>query len=317
MNYYIGVDLGGTNINTGVVDENFNIIGRSSVKTDLPKSPDEIANLIAKGAQTALADAKKDLSDISRVGIGMPGIIDAHKGTVVFASNFDFRDIPMAELVSKKLNVPVFIENDAKSAIYGEVLNGSAKGFKNVVMLMLGTGVGGGVIINDEIYAGFNNQGAELGHVGIFYGGEKCLCGHTGCIELYCSATALIRQTKKAMELNMDSLMWKMVDGDIDKVEGKTPFEAMKNGDKTAFNVVNQYLDYLGYAVVNYIHIFQPEVIIIGGGISLQGNVVTDYLENYAAKNALGYTKDSHTFLRTASLGNDAGIIGAAFLGNQ
>lgn len=317
MDYYIGVDLGGTSIKTGIVDENYKISGSGTVPTSLPKTPEEIGMLIKESVDLALKDAGRTMDEIKWAGIGIPGIVDAKNGVVGFASNFNFRDVKMAEISQRLLGVPVYIENDANAAIYGEMLNGSAKGCKNVVMLTLGTGVGGGVIINGSIYSGFNSQGAELGHVGIFYGGEKCLCGHTGCIEMYCSATALIKQTKRAMELAPESILWDMAKGSLDNVDGRIAFDAMRKGDKAAKSVVSQYTDYLGYAVVNYINIFQPEMIVLGGGISYQKDIILEPLREYARKHALGYTPESHTKIECVSLGNDAGIIGAAFLGQS
>lgn len=317
MAYYIGVDLGGTNVKAGVLDENCNVLGRGSVLTDLPKTPDEVAELVKKSIEMALNEASITLNQIKWIGLGVPGITDAAKGIINFSSNLGFRNVPIAEMLQKLLGLPVYIENDANAAIYGEVLNGSAKGFKNALMLTLGTGVGGGIVIDGHIYSGFNSQGAELGHVGMVYGGEPCPCGHTGCIEMYCSASALIRQTKKAMAEDKNSLLWEIVQGDIEKVDGKTAFDGAKKGDKTAESVVRQYVDYLSYGLANYINIFQPEIIVLAGGVSGQGEVLLAPIRAYVKKYALGYAEDAHTKIETAKLGNDAGIIGAAFLGQM
>ena len=205
------------------------------------------------------------------------------------------------------------VENDANVAAYGEVLGGAAKGYKDVVVITLGTGVGGGIIIGGKIYTGFNFCGAELGHVVIEYNGRQCNCGRKGCFEAYSSATALITATKKAMEEDKDSAMWNIA-GSIDKVDGKTAFDAMRAGDKSGKAVVDEYLNYLGCGLTNVVNTFQPEMLLIGGGICKEGDYLTKPLEEYIKRESYCINPERSTVLGICKLGNDAGIVGAANL---
>ena len=229
--YKIGIDLGGTNIVSGVVDENYNIIAKARIKTNSPRPSEEIVADMIESAKQAVSKAGLTFADIDCIGVGCPGSIDPKEGVVIYSNNLDFNDVPVTRMIEEKLSKKVFIENDANAAAYGEFVAGAGKGSENFVMITLGTGVGGGVIINKKLFSGFNYAGAELGHTVIVENGEECTCGRKGCWEAYASATALIRQTKAEMERNKNSYMWKLCDGNIDKVDGLTAFDAMRKGD--------------------------------------------------------------------------------------
>lgn len=311
--YNIGIDLGGTNIKVGVVDENYNIIGRSNIKTNLPRPAEEIVDSIVEGVKLACEAAKISVSDVNSIGIGTPGTANRNTGVVLYSCNLGFNNFELGGMLSKKLGTEVFVENDANAAAFGEVVNGAGKGYKDVVVITLGTGVGGGIIIDGKIYTGFNFCGAELGHSVIEYNGRQCGCGRKGCFEAYSSATALINFTKEAMEADKNTKMWEIA-GSIDGVDGKTAFDGFRAGDKTATEVVNKYISYLGCGLTNVVNIFQPEVLLIGGGICKEGENLTKPLLEYIAKESYCIDPNCSTKLDIAKLGNDAGIIGAAYL---
>ncbi len=307
--YYIGVDLGGTNIAAGVVDENGKILVQDSTATLNERPYTEIVKDMANLCKKIIDDAGLAESDIKAIGIGSPGSIDNENGVVVYANNLKMDHSPIAAELKKYINVPVNIENDANAAAYGEyVINGG--GVDDFVFITLGTGVGGGVIINKKIYRGFNGAGGELGHITLVHDGEPCTCGNRGCWEAYASVTALIRQTEAAMKENPDSMMHEVAKKE-NKVSGKTAFIAAKNGDAAAQKVVDTYIDYVADGIMSVINIFQPEKLVIGGGISKEGDYLLKPIIRYVDKG--GYNKYmKKTKISIATLFNDAGIIGAA-----
>lgn len=312
--YNIGIDLGGTNIKVGVVDSECRIIGRSNIKTNLPRPAEDIADSIAEGVKLACADASVSVDEIGSIGIGTPGVADRDTGVVLYSCNLGFNNTNLGGLLKERLGKDVYVENDANVAAYGEVLGGAAKGCRDVVVITLGTGVGGGIIIDGKIYTGFNFCGAELGHTVIEYNGRQCSCGRKGCFEAYSSATALINATKRAMNEDKNSRMWAIADNSIDNVDGKTAFDAMRAGDETGKKVVDEYLNYLGCGLVNVVNTFQPEMLLIGGGICKEGDYLTKPLEEYIKRESYCINPERSTKLAIAKLGNDAGIVGAANL---
>jgi len=316
MKYYVGIDLGGTNIAAGVVNENYEIIAKTSTKTNCPRPASEIGEDMAKTAIEAVKKAELTMDQIEWIGIGTPGIADNANGTIVYANNLGFRDVPMADYIHKLIDKPVFIENDANAAAYGEFVAGAAKGSNNAVCITLGTGVGGGIIIDGKIYSGSNMAGAELGHTIIELNGPQCTCGRKGCFEVYSSATGLIRMSKEAMEADKNSVMWKLADEKNGKVSARTSFDAMRAGDKTATEVVDKYITYLAAGITNIINIFQPDVLCIGGGVCNEGDTLLNPVKDLVKKEVYTRSLDKNTEIVIAKLGNDAGIIGAAFLGN-
>lgn len=314
--YYLGIDLGGTNIAAAVVDENYKIIGTGKVKTNCPRPAEEIAEDMYKAGMMAVESCGLKLDDIAEVGVGAPGSVNPKDGFICYSNNLGFVNLPLGEMLEKKFGRKVFLENDANAAAYGEQLAGAGKGTRQFVAITLGTGVGGGVIINGHILSGMNSAGGELGHAVIVKDGEPCTCGRNGCWEAYASATALIRQTKAAMLDDKQSKMWEIVDGDIEAVNGRTAFDGMRAGDETATAVVKAYCDYVACGLANVINIFQPEVICIGGGISKEGETLVAPIREYVERERYSKNVEKQTVIKAATLGNDAGIIGAAFLGN-
>ena len=315
--YKIGIDLGGTNIAAAVVNDEYKILGRSKIKTNLPRPQAEVLADLVEAARLAAKEADVGMDDIEYVGVGSPGTVNTKTGVVEYANNLAFRSADIAGAIKAGLGKPCYVANDANAAALGELVAGCGCGVNNFVALTLGTGLGGGAIVNGTMLTGFNYAGAELGHMMIIAGGEHCTCGLNGCIEAYASATALIRQTRRAMESDKASAMWDMCGGDIKNVGGRTAFDAMRAGDKTAAAVVEQYIEYLSLGIINFINIFQPEILCIGGGVS---NEKPQYLLEPLRKRVSGSTYGAGlvkgTKIVTATLGNDAGIIGAAALGD-
>ncbi|MDR3310362.1 MAG: ROK family protein [Oscillospiraceae bacterium] len=311
--HYIGIDLGGTNIYSGVADENFAILGTANRKTRLPRGADDIFADIAGSAKDAVASVGLTLADVAAVGIGSPGSVNLRTGVVEYSNNFGFANVPLRDMLADALGVPAFIANDANAAAYGEFIAGAGRGTRDFVAVTLGTGVGGGVIIGEKLYTGFNDAAGELGHTVIVAGGEPCSCGMNGCAEAYVSATALIRRTRDAMNANRASKLWDFADSP-DDADGKTAFDAAARGDPAAVAVVDGYIEYLAVAVTNYINIFQPERLALGGGVSAQGDVLLKPLRGKVHR--MRYTRDAarNTEIVVSELGNDAAIIGAAML---
>ena len=240
--YRLGIDLGGTNIVAGVVDKKYKIVAKASCKTAVPRPESEICDSMAEVAKKAVEKAKLTMDDIESVGIGVPGAVNPKTGVIEYSANLFFHNWEVVEMMEERLGKKVHIENDANAAALGEYLAGSAKGARNAVAITLGTGVGGGIIIDGKIYSGSNFAGAELGHMVIVKDGKECACGRRGCWETYASATGLINLTKqKILSEKLEfSYMLKLCDGDINKVNGRTSFDAMRDGDPTAKSVVEE-----------------------------------------------------------------------------
>ncbi len=315
--YNIGIDLGGTNIAAGIVDtENgYKIIQKGSVPTNAARDPESIVEDMAQLCRDLVAQAGLTFEDIGYAGIATPGTANRATGVVEYANNLPFLHFPIADSLKAKIPLKaVYIENDANAAAKGEAVAGAAKGTRHSVMITLGTGVGGGIIINNEVYAGFNYAGAELGHMVIQHNGRQCSCGRKGCWEAYSSATGLINMTKDKLAETKDTLMWEMIGGDIGKVSGKTAFAAARQGDKAAQEVVDEYIDYLACGLTNILNIFQPEVISMGGGVANERDNLLKPLLPILGQEEYASNSGEHTQIKIAELGNDAGIVGAALL---
>ncbi len=312
--YRIGIDLGGTNIVAGIVNDQYQIIATAKCKTAIPRPADAIIDDMARISREAVKAAGLTMDDIDGIGVGSPGACNSVTGVVERAANLGFVNEPLREKLETRLKKPVRIENDANAAAYGEMLAGAAKGKTHCVCITLGTGVGGGVIVDGNIIAGHNFAGAELGHTVIVYDGAPCSCGRRGCWEAYASATGLIRQTKAAMEADKNSKMWELSEGGT-RITGRTSFDGMRAGDETAKKVVDQYIRYLSCGISNMINIFQPEVLCIGGGISREGETLLAPVRELVDSEQFAQTTENKTEICAAKLGNDAGIIGAAYLG--
>ncbi|MBE7015138.1 MAG: ROK family protein [Ruminococcaceae bacterium] len=307
--YYLGIDFGGTNIAAGIVDEKGNIIKKDSTPTLKERDSEEIINDMINVSLKVLKDANLTISDIEGVGVGCPGIVDNKCGVIKHLSNIGMTNFPLRERLSQVFKTRINIENDANAAALGEYKR-YGENSNSFIFVTLGTGIGGGIIIDGKIYSGFNGAGAEIGHMKIEINGIPCPCGCDGCWEQYASVTALIRNTKEAMDKNPQSMMHKWVK-ENGKVSGRTAFECAKAGDETAKEVVDNYIKYLATGLISIINVFQPERIVIGGGISKEG----DYLLNPIKQIVYDCKYNNYvekTKIEIARLFNDAGIIGAA-----
>ncbi len=308
----IGVDVGGMSIKAGLVNYNGDILFKKSCVTDgknVPKFLEDMKNLLKE----VIEEGNKLNLEIDGIGFGVPGMVNNKLGTIDKMANISGRNIPLREYLAD-LNLPIYISNDANVAALAEQKFGAAKGYQDVILLTLGTGVGGGVICDGRLYEGNEGKGAELGHVCLILNGRQCGCGRKGCLETYASASALLRDTKEMMEEHKDSMMWEYANNDINNVSGLTSFECAKKGDKWANEVIDNYVMYLGEGMLDFCNIFRPEVFVIGGGISNQGKYLTDKLQKYLEDHNYGYESAPRSEVVVAKLKNDAGIIGAASL---
>ncbi len=317
--YRIGIDLGGTNIAAGIVNEKFEIVAKDSIPTVVTEGDEKVAVDIANLCKKIVSDNGFKMQDIESIGIATPGTANSTDGVVEYANNLPFFKFPIASIVAKYTGIEnVHIENDANAAAWGEAIAGAAKGAANSVMVTLGTGVGGGIVINNQVYSGFNFAGAELGHMVIEFNGRKCSCGRRGCWEAYSSATALIAMTSEKIEeckkCGRETIMTAMV-AEKGRVTGRTAFDAMRKGDAAAKEVVDVYVEYLACGLSNVINVFQPEVLSIGGGVSGEGQALLDLVKPYVKKETYANDAIKPTTINIAKLGNDAGIVGAATLG--
>lgn len=308
---YIGIDLGGTNIAAGIVREDGKIVVQSSVPTLSQRPTDEIVKDMVFLSKQLIKDAELELNDIEAVGIGCPGTINFETGEVIYSNNIKMEHYMLAKEFQKYLNLPVKIDNDANCAAMGEYIV-SGTNVPIFMFITLGTGVGSGLILNGKVFRGFNGAASEAGHITLVSGGEPCTCGKRGCWETYASVTALIRQTKVAMEKNPESLMHEIAKAE-GKISGRTSFDAAKQGDKAAQAVVKQYAQYVADGIVSVENVLQPDIISVGGGISREGEYLLQPVCEYAAAN--GFNKFMpKTKIVTAQSFNDAGIIGAAMI---
>lgn len=314
--YYLGIDLGGMSIKAGVCDDNGKILVSDTCVTVRNEDGDRIITDMAALCLKVIEKAGLTVDDIEYAGIASPGSADSERGVIIYAATLPFLNYPIAEKLMEKTGIKkVYIDNDANAAAKGEATYGAARGYKDSLFITIGTGVGGGIIIDGKIYSGFNFSGAELGHIVIVKDGLDCPCGRKGCMESYASATALINQTKAKMLENKESALWSVCGGDIDNVNGKTVFDAMLLDDEAAKEVYKTYIEYLACGITNFINIFQPEVLSIGGGISKQGDILIKPLCEIVEREQYSRYSDKKTLIKVAELQNDAGIIGAASLG--
>lgn len=309
--YLIGIDIGGMSAKIGLVS-NGKIIAHKKVKT--VKETETFFDDISNAVNALLMENNIDKLQVKGVGVGCPGAITAATGVVEFANNLGWSKVPLGKELSDRLNLPVKITNDANAAALGETKFGGGKNFNTTITVTLGTGVGGGIVIDGKLYEGGESKGAEIGHTTLILGGEKCTCGRVGCAEAYVSATALVRDTKRAMVEDKTSLMWQTVGGDINAVDGTTACECAKKGDKTAIKVYDRYAFYLAEYFMNLFNIFRPDALIVGGGICNHGDYLLDKVKRLCEESFYGYKGAPKVEIVTATLGNDAGILGAAAL---
>lgn len=319
--YYLGIDLGGTNIAAGIVNEKFEIVKKKSTPTLANRDGKLIIKDMAELCRSLIADCGLTLKDIAYAGIATPGTANSETGVVEYANNLPFKNFPIADLLKEYLGIEkVYIENDANAAAKAEAIAGAAKGAKYSVMITLGTGLGGGIVLDGKVFSGFNHAGAELGHIVVQKDGKQCSCGRRGCWETYSSATGLANMTRehliKARAEGKKSIIEDMIGGNLDNCNARVSFAAMKQGDEVGKAIVDEYISYLASGIASIINIFQPNVLSIGGGVCGE----KDYLLKPLIDEVFGqtYTKTGvspQCEIKIAELGNDAGIVGAAVLG--
>lgn len=315
MAYYIGIDIGGTNIACGIVDGNYEIVARAKVKTNAPRPYSEILEDIKQSVRLACEELGIQPYDAESIGIGCPGTCNSD-GVVEYSNNLGFVNVPLRSDIEAEFGVKTYLDNDANAAAFGEFLAGAAKGSKNAVAITLGTGVGAGIIVDGKIYSGSNCAGGEIGHTVIVMDGRPCTCGRKGCFEAYSSATGLVNMTREAAERNPDSIMNTYIAED-GKVSARTAYKAMKNGDSAGKAVTEEYVKYLACGITNTINIFQPDILCIGGGVCNEGDTLLVPLKKAVAEQVYSRNSAKNTEIVVCSLGNDAGIIGAALLCKQ
>ena len=309
--YYVGIDLGGTFIKGGIVDDLGRLLLSDKVPTEREKGDRAVAENIATLANSLLSRMRLTASDAVGIGIGVPGMIDSQAGEVIYSNNLGWKNFKIAKTVEELTSLPVKIANDANVAALGETKFGCGKHYSTTVMLTLGTGVGGGIVIDGKLFEGNRSAGAELGHSVIAMGGEKCTCGRRGCLEAYASATGLIRDTKRAMTAHPESQMWEI--GSIDAVDGATAFRYLDT-DATAKCVVDGYIRALACGITNLANELRPEAIILGGGVCAEGERLTKPLQALVNEELFAGTDGPEVPVLTAELANRAGILGAAAL---
>ncbi len=314
--YTIGIDVGGTNLKAGLVNEDYEIVASSKMPL-VWESQEKLAGDLSALAEDAAAQKGVSREEITSIGIGFPGAVDSRRGVVIQTVNIPIREMPIAALMRGRWDVPIHLGNDADCAALGEFYHYGSGDIESLILVTLGTGIGTGIIVRGQIWSGHNGTGGEGGHMVIVHGGELCTCGRRGCWERYASASALVRQTRAAMEANRDSAMWGMTGNDPERVSGRTAFEAMRAGDAAGREVVEAYIRYLSDGLTNLINLLQPDVVCLGGGVSHERE--EDLLLPVRRRVAeISYERNMsvpHTDIITAKLGNDAGIIGAALLG--
>ena len=312
--YFVGIDLGGTSIKAGLVSEEGKILCKSTCPTLVERGARPVVDDMAKLVLDVVEKGGITMDDVKAVGIGLPGVQDPRTGRIPFCTNLGWHDVPVIEWMQETIKKPIYVENDATVAGLAESVSGVSAGIKNSVFLTLGTGVGGGVVLNGKVYSGDHGVGSEMGHMIILLGGEKCTCGNYGCWERYASATAIIRMGRKAAEENNASMIYTSVNGNLDEITAKTVMDAAKAGDESALKVFDDYVTYLCAGIVNIINAIDPEVIVLGGGVSHTGQFLLDAVRA-KLPSMVFYKTMPYARIELATLGNDAGIIGAAMLG--
>ena len=315
---YIGIDIGGTNLKAGLVDESGLILATHRLKVAQVDDRESLAWTLVALTQDLCRAANVPLDQVASVGVGVPGAVDIYSGSVLYTCNLPLRNVPLRKLFHRYLALPLYVENDANWAALAEYFVGAGRGSKRFVTITLGTGIGGGIIHNGKIFHGANGMAGEVGHMSIVYQGEPCPCGRRGCWERYASAAALKRQTAQAMQEHPDSILFQVVEENDGHVSGQSAFIAMRRGDPVGKQVCDQYIDYLAAGIVNLINIFQPDTLAIGGGVSNEDDrYLLTPLRRRVEQESLPCNRDKMTRIVRAELGTQAGIIGAAFLGKK
>lgn len=314
--YRIGIDLGGTNIVAGLVDAQLRITDRRSVKTNAPRAVESLVEDMVGLVNALVAGNGLKWEDLEAVGAGVPGTANPDNGHLEDANNLGYEDVPFLPLLAQRLPCPVYFDNDANVAAWGEYLT---VGYRedSFIMMTIGTGIGGGIILNGKLWPGINGAAAEFGHMSVDHDGISCNCGRRGCFEAMASATALICQARQRMAQDRESLLWELCGGDPERVEAKTVFDAAAAADTAGIQLLDRYTTYLAEGIANIINIFQPAVLCIGGGVSRAGDALLLPVREKVAQRIYSKNSRRNTRIVLARLDNDAGVLGAALLGRE
>lgn len=316
--YYIGLDLGGTKLAGGLVNDENKIVQKYAVPTNVKGGGEAIVRDMDLVTRELIKREGITLDEVAWVGIGTPGTVDVQNGVLLYANNLHVENLVMAPMLSELLGgKKVYIDNDANAALIGEIYAGCAKGYRDAMIITLGTGIGFAALVDGRMLQGAAHGGGEAGHMTIEMGGRLCTCGKRGCFETYCNAGGLVQTAQEFLDEDRDSLMWEMCDNDVFKMNTRIPFRAMEQGDATATEVVHLYADQLGIGIANLVNIFQPEIVIIGGGISPESKYLIPRIKKVVSQEGYSSFSAERTVFEKATLGNDAGIIGAALLGKM
>ena len=309
----IGIDIGGTSIKGAGITKEGKVLDVFSMPVDKADTQEETINKLIDAVNKYIKDQGFKKEEILGIGCGVPGVMDTKTGIVTYSNNLRWFDLPIVEMLEKGTGLKVRITNDANAAALGEARFGAGKKYKNIIMITLGTGVGGGIIIDGKLFEGNLGKGAELGHTVVVIDGEQCSCGRKGCLEAYASATALIRDTKRAMDKNKKSKCWEISEK-LGKVDARVAFEAERAGDEVGHQLVENYVKYLGEGCLNYFNIFRPEALILSGGIANEGEYLLSRLRKYFEDRNYGFQGTPKVDLLVSELGYDSGKIGAGAL---
>ncbi|MEO8426297.1 MAG: ROK family protein [Verrucomicrobiota bacterium] len=314
QDYLIGVDLGGTKILAGVFNPQLKCLGRSKMSTKSERGPDPVINRIARCVQDVVDECDLNLKQVKGVGIGAPGAVDPESGRVIFAPNLGWEDVPLKKELEKQLELPVFVENDCSICTLGVYDMELERKPRNMIGIFIGTGIGGGLILEGKLYSGFNRTAGEVGHMVLEITGPKCGCGNRGCFEALASRAAIFRKIQTAIKDGQKTLLTEMLGDDLENLRSGDLRKAIKRGDKFVEGVIEEAAEYTGIAVANLINIFNPEVVVLGGGViqALEDEMMAIIVETAKDYSMPGTTKGIEII--ASKLGDDAGIFGAAVL---
>lgn len=307
-NYVIGIDLGGTKISAAIADLNGNVIFQTTLPTNAQEGEEAVLGRMVSVIETLLEKSNKTIEEVVSIGIGSPGPLDAKKGIIITTPNLPFRNCDIVSPIKNKFNVPVYLDNDANVAAIGEFMLGAARGTENMVYITVSTGVGGGAVINGKIYRGNTSNALEIGHTTILPDGPRCNCGNHGCVEALASGTAIAKRAKEAIERGLDTTL-----ASYENVTSYEVFREAEKGDTVAKDILDRSLNYLGICVANTITSFDPEMIVIGGGVSKGGDIVFERVQQVVNERCFKAMAEACKIV-PAGLGTDAGVIGAVAL---
>ena len=311
----VGIDLGGTAIKAGLVDRDGRILLQSSIATNAGRDYRLIIEDMQKQVEKLIKDKGISIDDIESIGIGAPGLMNDRSGYVIYCTNLFWENVPLGIMLREHFNKPVYMENDANAAALAESLFGSTKGAGNSVLITIGTGIGSGIIIDHKIYSGSHYAGAEMGHMIVGPNFYRCNCGNTGCLETFASATAMVKYAVHRLETDkIKSSILDKAEGDTENINARIIFDAAKEGDQLGIETVDRMIKYLSIGIINVFNILDPEIIVIGGGVSKAGDYLLDKLKEEVGK-MLFTSGIKYGDIVLAQLGNEAGLLGAAFIG--